>query len=31
MANKLPDIFDKHYIFIICEGNEVYEYLNRLK
>lgn len=31
MANKLPDIFDKHKICIICEGNEEYEYLNRLK
>lgn len=31
MANKLPKILDKHKICIICEGNEEYEYLNRLK
>ena len=31
MPNKLPKIFDKHRICIICEGNEEYEYLNRLK
>ena len=31
MANKLPFIPDNHKICIICEGNEEYEYLNRLK
>lgn len=31
MANKLPKLFDKHRICIICEGNEEYEYLERLK
>ena len=31
MTNKLPDFFDKHKICIICEGNEEYEYLSRLK
>ena len=30
MQNKLPKIFDKHKICIICEGNEEYEYLKRL-
>ena len=30
MPNKLPRILDKHKICIICEGNEEYEYLNRL-
>lgn len=31
MANKLPKLFDKQRICIICEGNEEYEYLERLK
>lgn len=31
MINKLPKFIDKHKICIICEGNEEYEYLNRLK
>lgn len=31
MPNKLPRLFDNHKICIICEGNEKYEYLNRLK
>lgn len=31
MQNKLPKFFDNHKICIICEGNEEYEYLNRLK
>ncbi len=31
MTNKLPKFSDKHKICIICEGNEEYEYLNRLK
>ena len=31
MPNKLPKLFDKHKICIICEGNEEYEYLDRLK
>lgn len=31
MPNKLPKLFDKHKICIICEGNEEYEYLSRLK
>lgn len=31
MPNKLPKFFDKHKICIICEGNEEYEYLKRLK
>lgn len=30
MTNKLPKFSDKHKICIICEGNEEYEYLNRL-
>lgn len=31
MTNKFPKFFDKHKICIICEGNEEYAYLNRLK
>lgn len=31
MVNKLPAFADKHKICIICEGNEEYEYLDRLK
>ncbi len=31
MTNKLPKFSDKHKICIICEGNEEYEYLERLK
>ena len=31
MANKLPKFLDNHKICIICEGNEEYEYLKRLK
>ena len=31
MANRLPQISDKHKICIICEGNEEYKYLERLK
>ena len=31
MQNKLPKLFDKHKICVICEGNEEYEYLERLK
>lgn len=31
MQNKLPELFDKHKICVICEGNEEYEYLERLK
>lgn len=31
MQNRLPKIFDKHKICIICEGNEEYEYIERLK
>ena len=31
MKNKLPKLFDKHKIAVICEGNEEYEYLERLK
>lgn len=31
MTNRLPEIFDRHKICIICEGNEEYEYLQRLK
>ncbi|MCM1261344.1 MAG: hypothetical protein NC313_01385 [Butyrivibrio sp.] len=31
MANKLPKFSDRHKICIICEGNEEYEYLERLK
>lgn len=30
MPNKLPRFRDNHKICIICEGNEEYEYLNRL-
>ena len=29
--NKLPKFLDNHKICIICEGNEEYEYLKRLK
>ena len=31
MQNKLPKLFDKDKICVICEGNEEYEYLERLK
>ena len=31
MINKLPKFSDKHKICIICEGNEEYEYIERLK
>ena len=31
MSNRLPNISDKHKICIICEGNEEYKYLERLK
>ncbi len=31
MTNKLPKFSDKHKICIICEGNEEYQYLDRLK
>ena len=31
MPNKLPKFLDNHKIYIICEGNEEYEYLKRLK
>lgn len=31
MPNKLPKFLDNHKICIICEGNEEYEYLKRLK
>ncbi len=31
MPNKRPQIADKHKICIICEGNEEYKYLDRLK
>ena len=31
MTNKLPVFSDKHKICVICEGNEEYEYLDRLK
>ena len=31
MQNKLPKLFDKQKIYVICEGNEEYEYLERLK
>lgn len=31
MQNRLPKLFDKHKICVICEGNEEYEYLERLK
>lgn len=31
MRNKIPKFSDKHKICIICEGNEEYEYLERLK
>ena len=31
MPNKLPKFLDKYKICIICEGNEEYEYLKRLK
>lgn len=30
MANRLPNISDKHKICIICEGNEEYKYLEKL-
>lgn len=31
MPNKLPKFSNVHKICIICEGNEEYEYLNKLK
>lgn len=31
MVNRLPFIPGNHRICITCEGNEEYEYLNRLK
>lgn len=31
MINRLPKFLDKHKICIICEGNEEYKYLERLK
>ena len=31
MPNRLPNTSDKHKICIICEGNEEYKYLERLK
>ncbi len=31
MLNKLPKVLDNHKISIICEGNEEFEYLKRLK
>ena len=31
MHNKIPKLLDNHKICIICEGNEEYEYINRLK
>lgn len=31
MANKLPKLYNRHKICIICEGNEEYEYVMRLK
>ena len=31
MPNKLPKFSNKHKICVICEGNEEYEYLERLK
>lgn len=30
MVNRLPILFDKHKICIICEGDEEYDYLDRL-
>ena len=30
MANRLPDISERHKICIICEGNEEYKYLEKL-
>ncbi len=31
MKNKIPKLFDRRKICVICEGNEEYEYLERLK
>ena len=31
MTNRLPKLLDKHKICVICEGNEEYQYFNRLK
>ena len=31
MANRVPFFFDKHKICIICEGNEEYAYLDKLR
>lgn len=31
MVNRLPNISDKHKICIICEGNEEFKYIERLK
>lgn len=31
MTNRLPVFSDKHKICIICEGNEEYAYLDKIK
>lgn len=31
MVNRLPKFTDKHKICIICEGDEEYDYLDKLK
>lgn len=31
MVNRLPNISHRHRICIICEGNEEFKYLERLK
>ena len=31
MENKLPPLFDELRICVICEGDEEYDYLSRLK
>lgn len=31
MPNRRPDLYNKHRVCIICEGNEEYKYIDRLK
>ena len=31
MPNRRPGLYNKHRVCIICEGNEEYKYIDRLK
>ena len=31
MPNRRPSLYNKHRVCIICEGNEEYKYIDRLK